>query len=309
MKRIALAVLFLAATAAAQIPVPVGQYAPPVVNKIITPSPFHGYRMPLFPTIDYCSEFAYGGWQKTLRLQLGEGADEYRNLIERAVEVWNEAVPLGDDMPLIEIFSARPVNFAAPANFWGQELAGNTYRGDGESVVYFTPEGGGREMAFGGIAYLDREGIEMIEADVYINTYWEEQYSDSTLVLTKKLVDVDSSYGAYALYNRTYDVILHELGHVVGLRHIPINGNVMSVDFGGGGIDQWAAAIALELFNSFSPRTNRFVRSHSGTFPTMAIRSRGALAIAEFFTDNAKLGEQEKTALSCVYSYWPDMVQ
>ena len=41
-----------------------------------------------------CSFYAVAGWESPLKLHLGEGADEYRDLIERAVEVWNETVKL-----------------------------------------------------------------------------------------------------------------------------------------------------------------------------------------------------------------------
>ena len=144
----------------------------------------------------------------------------------------------------------------------------------------------------------------MIAADIYINTAIEELFPESTLVLTKKLVDVDSSHGAYALYNKTYAVILHELGHAVGIGHIPVNGNVMSRDLGGGGIGQWAAPLAIELFNDPSPRENKFVDRHRDVFPLMAIRpGADMLDRVDFFTQNAKLGEQEKTALMCIYEY------
>ena len=105
---------------------------------------------------------------------------------------------------------------------------------DYESVIYFTPSGVG-EANYWGLTWMWWGRNNMKQADIYINTKDEESRSGRTLMLTKKLVDVESSYGAYALYNKTYSVILHELGHAVGVRHIPVSGNIMSKDFGGGG--------------------------------------------------------------------------
>ena len=183
--------------------------------------------------------------------------------------------------------------------------AGRENLEDDESVIYFKPSGED-ETSRWGLAWFQWRRSSMIEADVYINTADEESRPGRTLILTKKLVDVDSLYGAYALYNKTYRVILHELGHAVGVRHIPVSGNIMSRDFGGGGIDQWTAAIALELFNDLSPRHNKFVYRHSQISPYMSIIEEvheEYFESMEFFTQNAKLGEQEKMALTCIYEY------
>ena len=116
---------------------------------------------------------------------------------------------------------------------------------------------------------------------------------------------MDSVYGAYALYNKTYSVILHELGHAIGLGHVPVNGNVMSNDFGGGGIDQWAATLAFDLLNDSSPQRHKFVYPKMDMLPYMFAGSQDieVLQKVDFFTYNAKLGEQEKMLLSCIYVY------
>ena len=138
----------------------------------------------------------------------------------------------------------------------------------------------------------------MAEADIYINTADEEAYKPDTLALSKLLVDVNDSYGAYAFVNKTYKVILHEIGHAVGLDHIPVSGNVMSRDFGAGGLDQWSAPIAIELFRASDPKQdNKFVDPHSRIFPYMIVREENLdlLERVDFFTRHAKLGEQETT--------------
>ena len=68
-----------------------------------------------------CSEHSWGrGWRETMELHLGEGAARYRDLIERAVEVWNETLYLASYEPLIEIVDERPENYrlspSAPAH-------------------------------------------------------------------------------------------------------------------------------------------------------------------------------------------------
>ena len=257
-----------------------------------------------------CSFYSYVGWEEHMKLYLGEGADEYRDLIELAIEVWNETVHLrGDwDWKLIEITDERPENYRLPTSFWSNtDEYGHENLEDDESVIYFTPSGED-ETNFWGLTWSQRQRYgnpSMQEADIYINARDEESHPGRTLMLTKKLVDVNRNYGAYALYNKTYAVILHELGHAVGLKHIPVSGNIMSRDFGAGGLDQWAAPIALELLDDFSPTINKFVYRHSEIFPYMSVRQRNEemLDMMDFFTENAKLGEQEKMALTCIYEY------
>ena len=253
-----------------------------------------------------CSFYATVGWESPLKLHLGEGADEYRDLIERAVEVWNETVKLPSREPLIEIIETRPTNYLLQSSFWSNtsEYAHENLEDD-ESVIYFKPSGED-ETRLWGLTGSQSSHSSMIEADIYINTADEESLPGRTLILTKKLVDVDSLYGAYALYNKTYSVILHELGHAVGVKHIPVSGNIMSKDFGGGGIGQWAAAMALELFNDLSPKHNKFVYRHDQISPYMSISEQvheKHFEGMEFFTENAKLGEQEKMTLTCIYQY------
>ena len=212
-------------------------------------------------------------------------------------------------LELIEIVDERPETYQLPSAFWSDtDLYADDNRDDDESVIYFLPAAEGETKNWGLAALrLDYSPPRMVEADIYINTGDEESLPGQALILTKKLVDVDSLYGAYALYNKTYSVILHELGHAVGVKHIPVSGNIMSKDFGGGGIGQWAAAMALELFNDLSPKHNKFVYRHDQISPYMRIREQvheKHFEGMEFFTENAKLGEQEKMTLACIYEYW-----
>ena len=259
-----------------------------------------------------CSAYAIAGWEETMQLHLGEGADEYRDLIDRAVEVWNEAVTPRSGEPLIEIVEYQPENYLLSESFWADtDTEGRDNLFDGENVIYFKPdtedESGLWGLAWYGSRYSWSSGSsKMAAADIYINTADEEEFAPDTPTLTKLLVNVDDSYGAYALYNKTYSVILHEIGHAVGLSHIPVSGNVMSKDFGAGGLDQWSAPIALELFRASDPKQdNKFVDSHDLIFPYMRVGEENLdmLDRMDFFTRSAKLGEQEKMVLTCIYEY------
>ena len=211
-----------------------------------------------------CTAFTYGGgWEETIELHLGEGADEYEDLIERAVEVWNEAIKLPTGDPLIEIVTREPENYEVPRSFWADPLRDWDSDNDGESVIYFAPSSDDDSRSWG-ITFVwlrstFTRGRRIAEADIFINTHDEEEVSPDTLMLAKKIADVDRSYGAYVLVNKTYDVILHEIGHAIGLRHVAVSGNIMSRYFGGGGIGQWAAPMALEIENAVNPRRLKFV--------------------------------------------------
>ena len=311
MKTTALAALLfaaVAATAQTPVPFPIGQCTTGDSQASFS-APLRGYRIPgdiVFVPGNFCSAYSYTGWESTMKLHLGEGAEQYLDLIERAVEVWNEAVTPQSGPPLIEIVETRPQAYSLPASFWSDVAeisSGNV--GDGESVIYFTPSNESERSKWGYARYRGARGYWMIEADIYINVHDENQVAPDTLIMTDKLVDVDSTYGAYALHNKTYAVILHELGHAIGLKHIPVHGNIMSRDWRAGGTDQWAATVAFELFNDFSPRTNKFVDRHSDVLPYMRVgrRFRKVLNRVDFFTNNGKLGEQDKTALACIYEY------
>ena len=70
------------------------------------------------------------------------GVAEYRELIERAVEVWNETVRLPSREPLIEIIETRPTNYLLQSSFWSNTSEyGRENLEDDESVIYFKPSG------------------------------------------------------------------------------------------------------------------------------------------------------------------------
>ena len=101
---------------------------------------------------DLCTEYSLAGWEETMRLHLGEGAEEYMDLIELAVKVWNEAITLKSGDPLIEIIEWRPETYSIQRSFWsdpGKYAQENLE--DDESVIYFSPAGE-HESRVGGMA-------------------------------------------------------------------------------------------------------------------------------------------------------------
>ena len=151
----------------------------------------------------------------------------------------------------------------------------------------------------------------MQEADIYINTADEEEYGPN-LALSTLLLDVGETHGVYAFSNYAFSTILHELGHAIGLAHIPTAGNVMSKDFAIGAADQWTVPLKLSasVYERLSgiaitenPKLAPFIDRHEDIPSYAILTSRRLLDRMDIFTATAKLGEQEKTALACVYEY------
>lgn len=301
------------ATAQTPIPHPVGGcgFAEPP-NSI---SPKEGFRLEEFaiPQGDLCDQYTYpGGWDETMRLYLGQGAEEYLPLIEQAVEVWNRTIILPEQEPLIEISERHPRNYRLPGSFWeNSERDTDKLSRDGESVIYFTPSSE-EERNHWGLADVRGRGFgpsaRSLEADVYINTHDEEEY-DGNLALTELLVSHDENLGIYAFVDKTYAVILHELGHAVGLSHIPVTGNVMSRKLASGIAEQWTAPMALHIFNHtavglFSSWNIPFMDLHDWISPYMELKgNKQRIYLMDMFTKSLRLGAQEKMALACIYEY------
>ena len=255
-----------------------------------------------------CTRYAPYGWEETLELQLGEGASAYRELIEKAVELWNEAVTAPGRKPLITISNKRVTNYRLPSSFWEDTYYHSDALGDGENVIYFMSSS--EDDARRGVTYVwwRTENTErLIEADVFINTWPEEEFGRNNLSITRLLTDWDGTNGMYARINGSFQIILHEIGHAIGLAHIPVKGNIMSRDYMPRVVDQWAAtATMFKIDNShLYPGQIPFLYPHEFTHPYEVIHELGRRARKEqkFFTDHARLGEQEKMALTCIYEY------
>ncbi len=56
-----------------------------------------------------------------MRLYLGEDAFYHKEMIEKAVKWWNEALRGFNQKPVIELAGIRPENQSLPDDFWDQE--------------------------------------------------------------------------------------------------------------------------------------------------------------------------------------------
>ena len=131
-----------------------------------------------------------------MQLYLGEGSREHLPLIKKAVQAWNgvfgrDIIELKEDM----------VNYA----FGPPPYKDSSFYSDGVSVIYLVDPVGAGGYALPRQRFNSESGsYEIYEADVFADPAGQSPYTLST--------------------------ITHELGHALGLGHIPVSGNIMSYD-------------------------------------------------------------------------------
>ncbi len=263
---------------------------------------------------DLCQKYTHAkGWRDTVRLYFGQGASEHRDLIEMAVQKWNEALEGFNQKPVIEIVPRRARNFSLPSDFWDlyelEEEGSEGLANDGQSTIYF--QGSGVESSPGGFAYSRWDSSNhMVEADIYINASGIEEYGPH-LVDAQKVFQVGGNH-IYAVVDSIYEIILHEIGHALGLNHVPVSGNVMSYNYLPYMKTLWGPAITAEAVSQSRGRSFRL----SGPFSEFS-RSSGEdreywyftspstreIEMISAFTRSARLGEQDRSALLCAYEF------
>ena len=244
-----------------------------------------------------------------MKLYLGEGAAEYIDFIEAAVELWNAALR-SSGQEIIEIVKdVRPANWDNDAWFW-YDTDPYTERnaGDGQSVIYF-------ERGFGfleepeGITVFSRELVNgansMVEADVYINTYFEDVYSPHIVARTVHILGVSKSSSMYAFVSDVFLNIVHEIGHVLGLTHIHISGNIMGYDYLPGLAQRWRAPMAMyfEGLQAGSIIQHTYNDDLITPYTLVDTEDEETVDALTMFTSSIVLGEQDRTALMCSYGF------
>ena len=263
------------------------------------------------PRGDLCEHYTFdAGWDKTMRLQLGEGAQEHLEWIKMAVETWNDAIRMQSFGPVLQIDYKRPRNYRISRSFWEDYEGQIDEQKDGENVIYFKPSVDFTWTSGAASVWSNSFSKSITEADIYINTYFEEarggQYADML-----SLQRYDNNYGVYLYLHGSYVTILHELGHALGLGHIPITGNIMSYSRWDSIQEQWEAPMALYmnmLHARFGPEAisnDFFVDRHTADWqPLFALMSdERARILTNFYTSKFRLGEMEKMMLGCSYDF------
>ena len=256
-----------------------------------------------------CSEYSKFGWDSPLYLYLGEGAEEHVSMIRQAVDVWNEALMGFNRTPIVRIVTDRtPTNFLLDEGFWqSRETVARSHVYDGQSVIYFKASPSLSQLR--GYAYRrwNPEAQNMLEADIYINTDLIREYGTMVYKM-EEIYRTKQNRIVFARVDRLYLTTLHEIGHALGLNHLPVAGNIMSYNYMPRMVEIWQPVMAMadrveplsvsipEMFSPPRTSTWAYVNADSA-------RGEELKPVVKMFTDGALLGNQDKMALMCVYEF------
>ena len=255
---------------------------------------------------DFCSEYGYAGWEKPLRLYLGEGAAEHLAAIEAGVWLWNSALEGFRRERVIEIVQgSRPRTFSPGSDIWtNSDSASARNVQDGQSVIYFTSSSSA-DSEYAGFARMREWGGSMVEADVYINTAVQQEFGYD-LALTFPLLRTGGGRIIHALVDPVYFKVAHELGHALGLNHVPVSGNVMSYNYMPAMLDKWLPATEfLELALDLTENSEFLEQlSTPSVLPGLVgLTTEWEIYVRHVFTRSMSAGEQDRMALMCIYDF------
>ena len=312
--RSVVAVFALASVASAQVPLPVGPGrcggvriaggSSKPATTLIEPRNFKVRGSGV------CSEYSISGWPEKMRLYLGEGAADYLPMILKAVNLWNTALRGFNQQDVIGVTNRSPRRFNLSSDFWSSpDRESERNLDDGQSVIYF--KGGGDPSNVYSYAHYksNPRSNRMVEVDIYINTTHEEIHGRN-LAKTYAVEQWDDDYGIYATVNSTYLTLVHEVGHALGLRHVPVSGNIMSYNYMPLMIDRWNVPLSMFFLQmivitdgQLDENALPFLHRNDDMSPYMILSREDLLMEMELFTDSVALGEQDRMALMCVYDF------
>ncbi len=255
-----------------------------------------------------CAEYAWHGWEQPMYLHLGEGAADYYQLVQQAVALWNNVLAGFNRRNVITIITGRaPRAYSLPDDFWSVPVSasGDLIRDD-QSVIYF--KGGGDPEDVISFARTRADGLgAMVESDIYINTTHEDLFGQD-LAYTHLVLDMTETTGVHAYVNSTYVTILHEIGHALGLNHVPVSGNIMSYKYMPRMVDIWRApfvgiVLSSGMFLGRLPDTSNFIVQRKADVTPYMVLPEDLELLGQLFTSTVSLGEQDKMALMCIYDF------
>ena len=271
------------------------------------------------PRGDLCKHYTYGaGWDEQMVLQLGEGAEEYLEWIEMAVDVWNDALwGRKSTVHPIRISHERPANYRISSSFWEDYKASGDdvtlEQEDDENVIYFKPSSESGALGLAKV-WTYTFSNEMAEADIYINTRLEKIRGGQVAEIMPLLrFSHDNVHGIYLYHHHAFITILHEIGHALGLSHVPVAGNIMSYSNWEGFREQWEAPMALHMhmlhrYSGLETIGHDFyVDRHDAHFELgnwyVPLSDERFRILTNFYSSKIRLGGMEKMLLGCSYEF------
>ena len=264
-----------------------------------------------------CSEYATYGWESTMHLHLGEGASDFLPQIEMAIDLWNAAIAGFARRPVINLIpNVRPKTFQLESGFWRSDGAqSSNLVDDGQSVIYF--KASGNSTSTKGYAHWRWDRNDRLrEADVYINTDKVVKYGPH-LFHAHEVFRYDDTRSVFSRVDQTYLLVLHEIGHALGLKHVSIAGNIMSYNYMPKMEDIWRAPFAMlnlslkalkrSVSNDLGVGIEWFLDVRDRMSPNMYTPPGNMTdrrhALTDMYTRSVVLGEQDRMALMCIYDF------
>ena len=251
----------------------------------------------------FCSQYTLGGGLETpLNLYLGEDSEDHSTWIAQAASEWSLAMGFNPGINVVR--GRRPATFSVPDSAWrdGSRIPARNAQ-DGQSVIYIKNErGDDLAHGFAHVRMSRGRGDRIEEADIYIKA--PGITGTKRMAVTHGTGYVDREHSVYSVVDDLYAVILHELGHAVGLEHIGGAGNLMSLLPSTSG--PWSR-FSMQLYAmgrmqaTVDPLTVPYVFRIDSMRSRMPVDTKKMHEAWVAFSFGLEPGPQDRTALMCIY--------